>query len=422
MKRLICCVCAGLLLSGCADTKKTAPKDGRIAVKSVAVYSVEKTQTKIIPNTPQSQFNWGQNNGNAQNLMPHGKIGQDVSSSWIRSVGKGISDDFLILPEPIIFNNIIYALDSRFQLSAVNENNGELLWKKELPIHKDMGIASIGLATDGEKIYAVSGTGLILAMDMQGTPVWQKDTRSILRSAPTVFDNLLYVLSGNNELFAVNTSTGEIVWQYRNISTATNLMGMGQPAVSNDVLVVPFSSGEIIAFNAKTGTILWSDLLLSSRTFNQIQDLSHVLASPVIEQNTVYLVGNAGKTGAFNLQTGTPQFIQNIGGQNTPMISGNALFMITNRHTLVALDKQDGKLIWETDLESTEPKKIVWNGPVMVNNALITTSNKGDILLIDALTGTIKQKMKDKKLSNQPIIGNNKIILYTNDADLIAYE
>ena len=104
------------------------------------------------------------------------------------------------------------------------------------------------------------------------------------------------------------------------------------------------------------------------------------------------------------------------------MISGNALFMITNRHTLVALDKQDGKLIWETDLESTEPKKIVWNGPVMVNNALITTSNKGDILLIDALTGTIKQKMKDKKLSNQPIIGNNKIILYTNDADLIAYE
>ena len=422
MKKIICLLCSCTLLAGCADVKKSAPTEGRIAVRSTVNTDIEKATNSVKLGVTDSRLNWAQNNANAKNLMPHGHIKPNASLKWNRSVGKGISNTYLHLPSPIIQNGVIYALDASFKMSAVQETDGKIIWQKQLPVSKDMGLASIGLTSDSQRIYAVSGDGVVYALDTAGNIKWQKNTNAILRSSPTLADGILYLLSGNNELFAINGTTGEEVWTYRNMDTSTNLFGMGQPAVSKGVVVVPFSNGEIIAFDAKTGMMLWSDILLSSRRFNQIEEISHVLASPVIDGDTVYLVGNAQKTGAFDLKTGEIKFMQNIGGQNTPVINGNALFMITKRNTLTALDKETGLLIWETPLETKEPKNVYWSGPVLANGRLIVVSNKGDIYLFDAVSGQIKEQLKEESIRNKPILGNERVIIYTDDADLLSYE
>lgn len=421
MKKLCYLICIALLVSSCGTQKKVAPQEGRIAIQSGVSERIAKTKTSVQISTPVSNTSWMQTSANASNLMPHGKIQANAEEIWSRNVGKGISKSYLVLPEPVIVNHTIYALDGAFQLSAIEEATGNRLWQKELPVQEDMSMASIGLASDGSRLYIVGGDGIVYATDLKGETLWSHNTNAILRSAPTIADGRIYILSGNNELFVLNTHDGSEAWHFQNISTDTNLFGMGQPAVSKGVAIIPFSSGEIIAFNAKSGMMLWSDTLLSRRTFNQINDLSHVVASPVISGDTVYIVGNA-KSGAFDLKTGTVRFIQNIGGQNTPIVNGNALFMITTHNTLVALDKKSGALIWETELTSKEPKNIAWKGPVLANNQLLVVSNKGDILFINALNGTQMQTMKSESLSNKPILGKDKIILYTNDADLIAYQ
>ncbi len=422
MKKLCYLLCITLLLAGCADNKKTAPTEGRIAVHSEAGNQVEKTQIPVKTGVAHADINWMQASGNAQNLIPHGKIKENANEIWSNNIGAGLSGKYFVLPEPIIVNDTIYALDGAFRLSAVNEDTGKILWQKKLPTSKNMSMSSIGLASDSNKIYIVNGNGIVYATGLDGNIQWEHNTNAILRSAPTIENGLLYVLSGNNELFVLNTSDGSQAWQYSNIATDTNLFGMGQPAVAHNIAVVPFSSGEIIAFDARNGMILWADSLLSHRTFNQINDLSHVIASPVIVGNTVYLIGNAQRTGAFDLKTGAMKFVQNIGGQNTPVISGNAMFMITTKNTIAALDKENGALIWETPLTGKELKGVAWKGPVMANNQLLVVSNKGDILFVDAVTGDVKQTMKSEPLSNKPILGKNKVILFTDDADLITYQ
>ncbi len=422
MKKICYLLCIALLVSGCADNKKVAPTEGRIAIQSGISNRIEKAQTSIQTSVPSSNIAWTQASGNAQNLMPHGKIKANAEEIWSRNIGSGLSGKYFVLPEPIIVNNTIYALDGAFRLSAVDEATGKRLWQKELPTTKDMSMSSIGLASDGEKLYIANGNGMVYATGLDGNIQWEQNTNAILRSAPTVANGLVYVLSGNNELFVLKATDGSQVWHYGNIATDTNLFGMGQPAVAHNVVIVPFSSGEIIAFNAQNGMILWADTLLSYRTFNQINDLSHVIASPVIEGETVYLIGNAQKTGAFDLKTGTMKFVQNIGGQNTPVINGNAMFMVTTQNTIAALDKKTGALIWETELTSKEPNGIAWKGPVLANNQLLIVSNKGDIVFIDAYTGATKQTIKTDPLSNKPILGTEKVILFTNDADLITYQ
>ena len=422
MKKLLSVFVICALLAACADSKRPVPPGERLAVKNTAAAEVQKATTNIQVGQTVSDFNWSQNNGNAKNLMPHGQLSDSPQLVWKRSIGKGISDDNLLLPEPVFHDGVIYALDSTFRLSAVRAKDGKLMWQIALPVSEDLGLASIGLAADSNAVYAVGGNGMIYAVDFEGKILWQKNTNSILRSAPTIEKGILYVLSGNNELFALDSLNGEEIWRYQNLSTMTNLLGMGQPAVSNGVLVVPFSSGEIIAFDAKTGVILWSDALLSARTFNQIQDISHVLAAPVIDGNTVYLVGNAQKTGAYDLRTGTSKYVQNIGGTSTPVVSGNALFLITNRNTLTALEKSTGRLVWEIPLESKEMKNIVWNGPVLAGNQLIVVSNKGDVVFVAPQNGQIKQTIRRDGFSNKPILGDEKVILLSNEAELVAYQ
>ncbi len=422
MKKLCCLLCVMLLLTGCGTDKKMAPKEGRISIHSDSHHQLVKTQDPVYLDEVHSDISWQQANANARNHIPHGQIGTHIAKKWSRNVGKGLSADYFVLPEPIIVNQKIYVLDSALRLTVLDENTGSQINQIQLPLSEDMGMNSIGLSSDGEQIYIVCGNGVVYATDLSGKIIWEYNTHAILRSAPTVANNLIFILSGNNELFVLNAKDGTEKWRYKNIKTDTNLFGMGKVAVSKGIAIVPFSSGEIIAFDIQTGMIQWADTLLSYRTFSPIDDLSHIVASPVIVNDTVYLVGNAKKTGAYALQTGDVRFIQNIGGQNTPVVNGNALFMITTQNTLIALNTTNGHTVWETNLTSKETNGIAWKGPVLINNQLVIVSNKGDILFIDALNGSLKQHLQNESFSNKPILGTNKVIFYTNDADLIAYQ
>lgn len=423
MKQFIYTLCVLALLCGCSQTKKPAPKEGRISVQTHTLKEIVKpSHEKVILEQPVSITHWPQISTNAQNKMPHAQISTVQKKVWTRNTGEGLSSNHLVLAHPVIANDVIYTLDSRLKVTAVKAQNGEKIWNTQLPVNKELGVASIGLAFDNNNLYAVSGDGNVYALDTNGKILWTKNTGSILRSAPVVANGLLFVISGNNELFALNTTDGSEVWNYKNIATSTNLMGMGQPAVSQKSVIVPFSSGEIIAFDTQNGLVLWSDTLLSYRTFNQISDLSHVLASPVIDKETVYLIGNANRMGAFNLKTGEPLFVQPIGGKTTPVVNGNTLFMVTNKDTLVALDKKKGTLIWEKKLISKAEKGIAWHAPLLANNQIIVTSTQGDILFLNSENGDIIRKMEIDALPVPPIVNNQQLIFYTNDADLIAYQ
>ena len=422
MKYLVYAVCALALLSGCAQTKKMAPKEGRESVQSRLTNPViQKSNSGVELTEAQTISDWHSANYNTQNKIPHAQIDGFSTKIWKENVGKGISSSTLHLPDPIVHQDVIYTLDGKLRLTETDKN-GHAIWDIELRTEKNIpAVASIGLTYDNGIIYVVAGDGIVYAVQPHGEIIWQHDTESILRSSPVVKNGHLYVLSANNELIVLNTKDGSLAWNYKNLETSTNLMGMGKPAISQGIAVVPFSSGEVIAFDDKTGNPLWSNTLSAYRTFNQVADLTHILADPVIEGNVVYLIGNAHKMGAFKLKTGEPIFVQPIGGQTTPVTVGNTLFMVTNKDSLIAINKYNGNLIWEKDLYSQTQKQVAWHTPIPVNNQILITSSEGDFIAFDMIDGTETKKIKTDKLFVSPIAYNNGLLFYTNEANLIMY-
>lgn len=425
MKKLAFLLCIALLIGGCADTKKHAPAEGRIAVSSMITPEVEKApaKEKISIGKPVSVSLWPQTCATGQNLNPHGTASNAPKKAWSTNIGQDLSSNRWTLGSPIVANGIVYVLDSGFNLSAVRLTDGKKLWNFELPLTEPTAIRTIGLAYSYDKLFAVAGNGTVYSTDLKGKTIWKKELKLALRSAPTIYQNKIYLVSADNQLIVLDTNNGAEVWRYKGMPVDTNLMGMGTPAIYKNVAVVPFSNGEVVAFNTETQEVIWSDYLSSSRTFNRISDLTHILASPVISEGVVYLIGNSGKMGAYDLISGEEMWTLPMGGADTPAISGNTLFVINNQGVLLALDKKTGKMLWNKPLKSHEKKgTTLWKGPLLAGSNAVVVSSRGDIVFVDLQSGTIKNSIEFDECSVAPIVVNNTLLFLTNDADLVAYK
>ena len=92
-----------------------------------------------------------------------------------------------------------------------------------------------------------------------------------------------------------------------------------------------------------------------------------------------------------------------------------------SKDTLIAMNKYNGRLIWEKELYSQTQKRVSWHMPVPINNQIVATSGEGDVIVFDMLTGEETKKLKMEKLFVAPTAYNNGLLFYTDDADLIMY-
>lgn len=423
MRTYVVLLLMGLTVAACADDRKLPPAGTRISLSAADETTDErtpKTKTDIAIGQIQKNDSWAQSGFNAAHKMPHTALPDVLKLKWETNIGNGIDGDSLALAEPIVSDNIIYALDADFRLTALNLQTGDKVWNKKLKMdNRDISLKSIGLAFGADKIFAVAGDGAVYALDKSGNVVWKKSLGLALRSSPVFYDNTLYLMSACNRLFALNARDGSQKWAYQTTQNQTNLLGMGSPAIHDDKMVVGFSTGEVMAFNALTGTPLWTQNVLSARTYNKILDLAHVLASPVIDGQTAYIVGNSRKIIAFDMKSGREIFSNSLSGQNTPALSGNMMYLVADKNNLVALDKNTGKIAWETRL--VDDQCLVWRGPILGGDNAVLVSADGLVQFVDLKTGTLKNSFRVDAFSTHPIVADGKLIVLTDDADILVY-
>ncbi len=352
MKRqlgILCLLC--LAVFGCASDKKFAPKEGRISLQEEVVIpkadtaiQLESIKNDMIIHTPFY---------NAQNNAPRMKSTSD-QNNWIQKGAEEQSNNGILLPAPITGKKNVYTLDGEFVARAHLRSTGENLWQTKLSEISDAGV---GFAKDNDRLIALSQNGKVVAIDFNGKILWQKDLKAPFRNNPTIHENNIYLLSANNDVWALNIDNGKENWHYKTEAPMTFLQQMGSPAIDGDRLIVPFSSGSVIAFDKNTGAYLWEQDMTGAKAFNHISNITQMTASPVIDDDTAYLVGHANRSAAFDLIDGEEIWSLPYGGQLTPIVNGNVFFFLTNDNTLLALDKKTSHLFWQQALPEIKGKK-----------------------------------------------------------------
>ena len=184
---------------------------------------------------------------------------------------------------------------------------------------------------------------------------------SISKTAPTFYNNTLYVGGLWGILLAVNPVTGEIIWQYslHDDGSMDDLMGTyGDLALDRDYLVYGTRStmddNHLFCINNKTGELIWKKPLKGDGMDGK---------GVVIENNVVYVPGTEFE--ARDIQTGEIIWsfpVNDYYGTGKPVIVGNKVIFQGGASEVDAkvycLDKTNGHVLWTTNAGLGEAARI----------------------------------------------------------------
>ena len=242
---------------------------------------------------------------------------------------------------------------------------------------------------------------------------------------PHLSGRSLYVLTISNQLDVYEKEKGTLLWSHAGITEHAGLLGTASPAVSKGVAVVTYSSGEICALKSENGYQLWSETLTSTRRPDSLSALSHIKALPVIDQNTVIIVGHNQKMAAYDLRRGERIWERSIGGTRTPAVLGGYIFMVNSHNELLCLTRDYGQVVWIKKLscDPENPTKVIWEGPVVAGNKLYLVSTTGRLAAYNPANGRcLSERNLGVSISLEPIVAQETLYILTDGGDLMAFK
>jgi len=428
MKKYLAWGLAALALTAC-ETKKVPITGTRIPVvayeNSIKVDADTKEMNVMLP-LPEMGRDWAQSGGCAGHVIPHLSLNEKLDPQWTTSIGSG-SGEGRFLNAPIVTEGVIYALDTRGRVMALQASSGETLWRTDIsPKGREAYIIGGGLAYGGGKVFVTSPHAEVLALDAKtGSVLWRLSTPSPVRAAPTYADGRLYVLTISNQLQVLSAEKGDRLWDHAGITEYAGLLGTASPAVSKGVVIVTYSSGEICALKAENGHQLWTETLSSTRRPDSLSSLSHIRALPVIDQNSVIIIGHNQKMATYDLRRGERLWERSIGGTRTPAVVGDFIFMVNSHNELLCLTRDYGQVVWVRKLDSDPENshKVIWEGPIVAGNKLYLVNTRGALVALDPSSGkTLSEYHVGASVSIPPLVAQETLYLLTDSGDLMAFK
>jgi len=371
---------------------------------------------------------WPQAGGNPSHFMGHLAAGDRLGQAWSANIGRGGGYRRKIMAQPVAADGIVYVMDSDAVVSAFDIAGGGRIWRFDttLPDDDSTNVGG-GLAVDQGVVYAVNGVAEVVALDAAtGSVRWRNTIGAPTRSAPTVVEGRLFVTTIEDRLLALAAEDGRQLWTHQAANATTSILGRPAPAYASGLVIGGFGSGELATMRAETGNVVWTETLAASLRSGALADFSAIRGLPVIGDGRVYAIGMGGLMIAVDLPTGRRLWERQVSGEDSVWAAGSWLFVISLDQKIAAVNRDDGRVAWVTELpryENPEKQKdaITWFGPLLVGDRLIVAGTNRQALAVSPYTGEIiGQQPLSGAASLSPVVAGGTVFVVTDDGRLLA--
>lgn len=434
---IIASLAAIALLGGCSALSGNGKKDTPTIGKRIDILGTE-ADTVADPNLagvsvilppPAANTNWSQPGGNAAKAPGHLTLADAPQRAWSAQLA-GASNRMRLAAAPVVHDGKLYVIDTDAVVSAFDAASGAKLWATALAVNKDGKPSRFGggVSTDGASVFATNGVGDVAALDAAtGAIQWTKRPAGPLRGAPTLSNGNVYVMTQDNQIYAVRMSDGESQWNEAGPVGASGIFGVAAPAAAQGTVIAGYSTGELAAYRYENGRAVWSDTLSRTAMSTSVSTLTDIDADPVIDRGRVFALGQGGRMAAYELVTGQRIWEINIAGISTPVVSGEWVFVMTSDAKLLCVQRASGKIRWISKLPRYRDEKdkkdvITWRGPVLANDRLIVANSEGQIWSVSSGEGAANMLADIKApVSVAPIVANNMLYILDDSGRLSAF-
>ncbi|WP_052670698.1 outer membrane protein assembly factor BamB family protein [Draconibacterium sediminis] len=286
---------------------------------------------------------------------------------------------------PVIWGDKLFvsgADNASREVYCYNRNDGKLLWtgvadnisgSPATPprVTEDTGLSAPTLTTDGNAVFAIFGTGDLIAFDMNGKRLWARnlgvpDNHYGHSSSLISWNGKLLVQYDTNrggKVMALDNKSGETVWEtQRNskISWASPVLA----EVDGKYQLVLTADPIVAGYDVETGEELWSVECM----------MGEVGPSVGYADGIVVAANEYARMVAIDIRTQEVLWEDDFYLPEAASILAHdgLVFVATSYGVFVCYDLKEGELLWEDDFGSP-----VYSSPVFADGKVYLMDNDG---------------------------------------------
>ena len=316
-----------------------------------------------------------------------------------------------------INGNLIY-FDGKGAIFKLNKNF-DIIWKKNFYTKKEKKLSPIlNLSVSKNNIIISDNLSNIYNVNsITGKLEWKKKNDAAFNSQIKILDNKIYLVDLNNTLKCISLIDGSNLWQYKSENTLIKSTKKISLIIFKNKVIFLNSVGDINALDTENGNLLWQAPLINSSIYDN--SFSTVFSELVLNGKSIYVSNNKNEFFSINSNTGVVRWRKKINSSQTPIITKDLIFTITEEGYLVVLNKKNGDLIRSTKIKTKKNKLINFGFLVTKNN--IYLSSNSNLIIIDIMSGKFKKSVKiSRNLISKPYI-YKKSLYFITDKNIKKY-
>ena len=271
------------------------------------------------------------------------------------------------------------------------DGQGKALWSIKLK----QGLMS-GVALDEQSRVAVvsDSKGVIIALDRAtGKVIWKTPLDTVTLSPALISQNRVITLGNDGKISALSLESGAPIWTFNTQNPNLSVRGSATPILFNrNTVLVSTADGRIHALNIDNGVPIWSKRFGISKGSSDIEKISDVDATPVLDSNMLYVVSYSGQLVAADMASQQLSFVKELASLKSVGTDASQVYATSLDGELVAMDKMTGTVNWQTDNLSYRGL----SNAVSIGNYVVVGDGMGYLHVYDRASGALVDRKQAK--------------------------
>jgi len=333
-------------------------------------------------------------------------VSTNLALTWNGATGEGIRWKTPVpglgFNSPVVWDNRVFVTsgdEKAREVFCFDADNGRLLWQKPLPPTPELqgkkleapeltGFAAATAATDGQRVFAIFGTGELAAFDFTGKVVWSKflglpenlygHSTSLL-----VWQGKLIVQfdqgdaeAGKSRLFALDPGSGRVLWEQRRAVPSSWTTPIILDALKPQQ-VVALGEPWVMAYDFANGRELWRvECLGTDLAPSPVFAGGLLMAVSASKQVVAIRPDGSGDVTKTHLAWKYEDDIPDI---TSPVSNGELIWLLGTDGFLTCLEVKTGAKVWAKALDQDFNAS-----PTLVGRQLLLFNTKGVALAVAA--------------------------------------
>jgi len=305
--------------------------------------------------------------------------------------------------------NRVFAAGHRGEIAAFDLGSGRLLWKTRTAAE-----LSGGPGTGAGLVVVGSSRGDVIALSASdGAIRWQVRVNGEILAAPAVSERLIALRTTDGKLRALAPKDGHEMWAQEQQVPRLSLRGTSWPVLSGDLVLCGFDNGKVAAVNANDGSVQWETTISPPHGRTELERLDDIDSSVRVSGADVYTVGFQGRIAMLALDTGQIWWSHELSSYRGMTLDADNLYVSTAEGEVVALNARTGAEVWR---QSALLHRGLTAPANMDDNAIVLGDFQGYVHWLDKASGTIIGRTSGSKtrVSSTPVVVGD-LVLEVND-------